>query len=222
MSDTPVFEICVTVEDANPPPADYTPARKVSVEIHGYNVLPVDLEGETERAGSVARAQVDVLLGRTPAQVALTEVTQRRTRRTKEQIAADNAAAAAAQTDPTSLEDPTVDLPQEPVSTPPATSSGDAPTATTTEADPTALDDFTVQPEPPAVDTSGQIAPISDGDLNAAVQKRNGELGSADGTKAIRALIATYNPDPTKVFQLREVPADRRAEFINKLNAIKV
>lgn len=205
----------VSVEDGVKPAEDYAPARKVRVELTSDVFNQQELGAAVDYLGQLASQQVARLLGRAVSDVeqpAANAPAATRTRRTKEQIAADKAAAEApAASDPTALEDPT-ELPQ---------SSGDHGSTTTAETDPAALDDdFTVQPEPPAVETSGQIAPISDGDLNAAVQKRNGELASADGTKAIRALIATFNPDKTKVFQLREITADRRAEFLNGLNAI--
>lgn len=245
MSDTPTYTVVVSVEDGNPPPADYTPARKVRVEItaHGQWTGSLDVDHATDAAGDTAARKVAELLGRQPpAKTEPGEATVRK-RRTKAEIAADEAAAKAAAA---GVEDPTA-LPPENASTPPAGSSGGAPTASTTVADPTALeevdvpqqssggseakpaasdptalDDFTIQPEPPAVDTSGQIAPVSDGDLNSAVQTKNGALGSPEGTKKIRELIASYNPDPAKVFQLREIPADRRHEFLNSLNAITI
>lgn len=235
MSDDSYDKIFVSIEDGAKPEQEFAPSRKVRVELTYFIAEDDNYQETLDLVGSRASSQVDILLGRVGAPTAsagvATQPPATRMRRTKEQIAADKAAEEAAKvappaSDPTALEDPTElpqDAPQVSDATSTAASSGGEPTASTTVADPTALeDDFTVQPDPPKVETKPtQIAEISDGDLNAAVQKRNGELASADGTKAIRALIATYNPDPTKVFQLREIAADRRAEFLNGLNAIQ-
>lgn len=246
MSDDNSYDrVFISVEDGLKPAEDYAPSRKVRVELNYVLADEESYDDALGRLGGIASAQVDKLLGRTKitGDVSLTtqlaETSAKRTRRTAAQIAADKAAAGVVTTggtDPTSLEDDT--SPQ----------SSDAPTDTTiaatpgvaTSTDPTNLEDetlpqvsstgssvdtsdpFTIEPEPttPPVDTSGQIAPISDGDLNSAIQVKNSELGSQAGTLKIRELIASYNSDPTKTFQVREIPADRRAEFINKLNAI--
>lgn len=62
------------------------------------------------------------------------------------------------------------------------------------------------------------VAEVTDAELQSAVQRKNGELKAPD---LIRALIAGYNPDPTKQFTLREIPQAQRAEFIDKLAALK-
>lgn len=252
--ETPYDRVVVSIEDSVKKPGDgdpqYWPSRRVRVELTYY--LSEDdesLSEATAKVGDAVDAEVSKRLGLTASTAQPAEV-KTRTRRTKEQIKADEAAAAAQTVgNAAGPSDPT-DLPQEdarPVSDAPTTggSSGGGQTASTTAADPTALEDdtplpqssstgpsdaspaddpFIIEPEAPApaVDTSGQIAPISDGDLNSAVQVKNGALGSQKGTAAIRALIQSYNSDTTKVFQVRDIPADRRAEFINKLNAIKV
>lgn len=224
MSEDFKHTIFVSVEDANPPPAEYTPARKVRVELTSDVYSQDEIADRTAYLGTVASSQIDSLLGRVAptassgvviANAAAAEA-PKRTRRTKEQIAADERAAAAAAdnldlSDPAALDDTVV---------------GDLPTHspdTTVAADPAALDDeWAVEPEPAAEVKSTVINPISDADLNSAVQKRNGELKSEAGTKAIRALIASYNPDATKVFQLAQIPVDRRVEFLNSLTAIAV
>ena len=59
---------------------------------------------------------------------------------------------------------------------------------------------------------------ISDADLNSAVQKKNTEISDP---AAIKKLIAEYKTDPTKAFQLREIPQDKRQEFLDKLAGLK-
>lgn len=92
-------------------------------------------------------------------------------------------------------------------------------------------DDFKIEGEPPApeddpanavedfsIDGEPEVSEeITDAALNAAVQRKNSELGDPE---AIRAVIKTYNPDPTKTFQLREIPQAKRAEFITKLGGL--
>jgi hypothetical protein len=86
-------------------------------------------------------------------------------------------------------------------------------------------DTFDIEPEPEApAEESFDIEPdagaedITDADLNNAVQKKNAEIANPN---AIRALIGTYNPDPKAAFQLRQITAAKRAEFLKKLGELK-
>lgn len=72
-------------------------------------------------------------------------------------------------------------------------------------------------------DLEGEVeAPteITDGDLNSATQKKNTEIGDP---VAIKKLIAQYriNPDPKVPFQLREIPQEKRQDYLDKLAALK-
>lgn len=58
----------------------------------------------------------------------------------------------------------------------------------------------------------------TDAELNALVQKKNAVL--KDPVK-IRALIATFNPDATKQFTLREIPHSERSRFVKELDALQ-
>lgn len=60
--------------------------------------------------------------------------------------------------------------------------------------------------------------PVTDAELNDAAQAANRRVGDP---KAIREIINSYNDDPTKVFQMRQIPAAKRAEFIAKLEGLK-
>lgn len=225
--------VFVSIEDGTKPDIEYAPARKVRVELHYILVEDESFDDAFERLGTTASKHVDKLLGRTSVPSSGTgEATVTRTRRTKAQIEADRLAALVAAEeakDPTALED------AQPGNAATGTdgSSGGEQTASTIEAeDPTELpqssstgtseaaDPFLIEPEVPKVETAGQINPISDGDLNSAVQTKNGSLGSPAGTTKIRDLIASYNPDKTQQFQLRQIPADRRVEFLAALEAI--
>lgn len=201
----------VSFEDGVKASEEYAPAKKVRVELSFTTPDGEDEAAYVAHVGDIARAQVARLLnqassaaGEAPAPVAT------RTRRTKAQIAADEAAAKEAgapttgdaggvQTsgDPAAIEDVGVDF-EDVVDV----------DASVVEALPE--EDFTIAPE--------VIEAISDADLNSHVQRKNGEIKDA---KAIRELIGTYNSDPTKVFQLREIPAEKRREFLDKLAALK-
>jgi len=128
----------------------------------------------------------------------------RRKRRTAAEIAADAALAKAAH--PKGEVDPAAIVEDEP----------DAP-----EDDPAnAVDDFTVDGETPGSEdfaVEGEVEEITDAALNAAVQRKNAELSDPE---LIRGLIKKYNPDPTKAFQLREIPPEKRADFITKLGGL--
>lgn len=223
----------VAVEDgAKHDPSDqYSLSRKVRVEMKFDVAEGSDPADVIQLVGDMAGAEVSRLLGRPATTARFTETTTTagepaaaataRPRRTKAQIAADEAAAAAAAakaagttTDPADMGgaaaspqgDPSVI--QDGATTSGGTgSSGDGATSD----DPAAMDEWDV----PAAEV--EAAAITDADLNAAVQKKNGELG--DPPK-IRNLIGSFNPDQTKPFQLRQIPAAQRQGFLDKLAAL--
>lgn len=204
MSDQ-TFTGTVSIEDANPPPADYTPARKVNVQVTFNGTDPAALESNLARAATFASVKVAELLGRTPAPLSAapaedgaTSVRTRKARSTAatsataEPIADESAEVAAARAR-------IIDEGRELITEDPFAVGGQ-----TVEED--AFDIGTVQP-----------AEVTDADLNAAIQKKNGEIN--DPTK-IRTLIATFNPDPTKAFQVREIVQAQRPDFIAKLEKL--
>jgi hypothetical protein len=209
----------VSIEDGQKKAEEYAPPRKVRVEL-GFSVG----EGEDfttvfDIVSQAASTRVAALLNGTSlavvtnasganAPAAETPPPKPRVRRTQAQIEADTAAANAAKK---AAETPPADTLEEP---------GDDAGKGAAEAPGDELgdleDDFTVQPAAPATPATAEI---TDADLNSAVQKRNGELKSPD---LIRGLIGEYNPDPAKVFQLRQIPQEKRQEFLDKLAALKV
>lgn len=215
MTDT--HHIQVFVEDGTKAKEEYGVNRKVNVTLSS-DIDDFDrVEEITERLSSLANRQVSQLLGRTSppdlkvvggtqARVNTLEplddgivapVVEKRKRRTAAEIAADAALAKAAHPkDPSAIDDE----PDAPADDPAAI--GDEPSE----------DDFNIEPE-----TEVEVEEITDAALNAAVQRKNAELGDPE---AIRAVIKQYNPDPTKAFQLREIPADKRADFITKLGGL--
>ena len=91
------------------------------------------------------------------------------------------------------------------------------PVASAKQPDPAAMeDDFTVAAE----DDLTQVAPepVTDAELNSAVQKKNGEIKNP---AAIRAVISGFNPDPSKQFTLAQITQDQRRVFLAKLKELK-
>lgn len=240
----------VSIEDGIKKAEEYAPPRKVRVELSFGVGEGEDYQAIFDTVSQAATNRVHALLHGTalasvqaapaaaapsapatdPAAVGdeVAAEAPKRTRRTKEQIAADNAAAAANKADPASVEDPTggqapvIHLPDASV---PANTPANAPAATA--ADPAAIeDDLTSSPATAAADpaaigddlTTAPAAEVSDAELNSAVQKKNGDINNPP---AIRALIGTFNPDPTKVFQLAQIPQAQRPDFLAKLAALK-
>lgn len=205
----------VCIEDGLKKNEEYAPPRKVSVTL---NFGVVEGEGFNEvfdLASQAASNRVQSLLHGTAIRVVTTggenlagngttdgepAAPARKRRRTAAEIAADNALALAAHPkgDPASIEDPASIVDDEP-----PLDGGDPPSG--------GADDFSIEPE----ETGDE--PITDAALNAAVQRKNADLGDPE---AIRGIIKLYNPDPTKAFQLREIPQDKRAEFITKLGGL--
>lgn len=90
-------------------------------------------------------------------------------------------------------------------------------------ADPASMDDFTVQPEKGGDVIEDDLTvveadPVSDAELNSAVQKRNAEIKNPG---AIRTLIGSYNPDPAKTFTLAQIPQGARRGFLDKLKGLQ-
>lgn len=213
----------VSVEDGKKAAEEYAPARKVRVDL-GFSVGEgEDFQSIFDTVSQAAVNRVAALLGTSALQVVGgTEAAPAgtRVRRTKAQIAADEAAAAAGAKveDPTGGEESVIHLTDaSAVEDPSAVGEPGAPTTggagdAQTSGDASDMSEFDIPGEPLVVD------PITDADLNSAVQKKNGELGAPN---LIRELIGSYNPDPTKPFQLRQIPADKRPEFMHKLGELK-
>jgi hypothetical protein len=221
----------VSIEDGKKAAEEFAPARKVRVELSFSVSENEDYEGVFDTVSQAATNRVATLLGRATLSVVQTAPSSgeeaapaaTRKRRTKAEIAADEALAAAGgpsqsgsdgakptSADPAAIdEDPTggadhvIELPDET----PAIELPD-------QSDPAGIEDvdFDAPIEP---EVTGD--PITDADLNSAVQKKNAEIANPN---AIRTIIGSYNPDPTQPFQLRQIPAAKRAEFLSKVSAL--
>lgn len=221
----------VSVEDGLKKQEEYAPPRKVIVVLNFTVAEGEDYASTFDIASHAATNRVYSLLhGKAFVTTVAQEPTgveqgagvhteagtegapPKRRRRTAAEIAAAAGAsqsgnAGGAQTsdeDPTGNEAHTIHLPDE---TPkdPADIGGDE-----FDIEPAAEESFDIEP-----DASDE--PVTDADLNAAVQKKNAEITNPN---AIRTLIGTYNPDPKAAFQLRQIPAAKRAEFLTKLSAL--
>lgn len=226
----------VSIEDGIKKSEEYAPPRKVRVELSFSVGEGEDFRSMFDNVSEAAAARVTSLLsgknfrvvGGThvildgdplpqDAEAPAAEAPKTRVRRTKAEIEAAKAAEnvkdpAAISEDPTGGKEDVIHLPDE-TANPPA----NKPAAAT---DPAAIgdEDFTIGGEDDEFVIEPEVAAISDADLNSAVQKRNAELKDSN---VIRALIKSYNPDPTKAFQLREIPAEKRPEFLSQLAALK-
>lgn len=204
----------VCIEDGLKKNEEYAPPRKVSVTLNFGVVEGEDFNEAFDLASQAASNRVNALLHGKQINVVVDNTASRevdgpavgadvakppRKRRTAAEIAADNALALAAHPkgDPAAVED--FDI-------------GDGDSGSDGSKDPASVDDFSIEPDEEVGDE-----PITDAALNAAVQKKNADLGDPE---LIRGVIKSYNPDPTKAFQLREIPADKRAEFLTKLGAL--
>lgn len=219
----------VSVEDSKPHSNDEYGRKKVRVDLSFAVGEGEDYTTTFDLASEAATNRVTALLngvslravGGTTAETPASPPAPaaRKTRRTAAQIAADDAAKAAGHSpsgsagvgqtsdeDPTANEANVIHLPDEG-----AVDGGDD-FSIEPEPETPAEESFDIEPDPAA---GGE--PITDADLNSAVQKKNAEIANPN---AIRALIGGYNPDPKQAFQLRQIPADKRGEFIAKLNAL--
>ncbi len=209
----------VSVEDGTKAAEEYSPARKVRVELHfavpeGGSAAPV-----LDAVSTLAAEKVDQLLGRRAAPLSASSTVtlpgsesqdppKTRTRRTAAQIAADEALKKA---------DPAVD-PTLPLDDPSAVGDEDIFVSTAQPEDPAG--GFAADPSAIVEDdltTAGPVTTITDDDLNAAVQKRNAELKAPP---VIRELIGSFAPDRSKPFSLSQIPQAQRQDFLDKLAAL--
>lgn len=196
----------VFVEDGTKSDQEYSPARKVRVELRfdipDEAALPGNLGSAIAFVGDVASAEVARLLGRTPAADTTRVVrviepgqpgsitpqveTPKRTRRTKEQIAADEAAAKGST-------DPLAGVEEK------------APAADSVSGD-DLLGDLLGgggEPEPE----------VTDAELNAAVQEK---AKTFKDVPSLRKLIQETFGAKT----LADVPQERRGDFLKQLAAL--
>lgn len=210
----------VSVEDAvkKDPSDQYSTSRRVRFELRfeTYQDQEPSLE-DIQVLSDQASAEVDRLLGRAPGRVTAqptvveeTAAAAPKPTRTRKKADPDPAAvgepeaagATGSPSDPAAV----VETPSDPAAVEPSTSAD----AAKVEADPAAIvDDWELPPEQPEV---------SDGELNVAVQKRNAELKNP---VAIRELIATFGPKGAVGFQLRQIPQEKRHDFLAKLTDLK-
>ena len=107
---------------------------------------------------------------------------------------------------------------------PPAPDAAAAPPATPA-ADPDELTPSTAAAPADDLDdllgAPAKVEPVSDLELNTAIQKKNATLKSPP---TIRKLVQTFNPDPAKFPQIvaAQIPQDKRHEFLQQLEALTV
>lgn len=205
----------VFVEDGTKKSEEYAPPRKVRVELHF--TLP---EGADDGAGqrfldavaSQADTKVRELLGQKPAVAAAPKAAPGFIVKPVDapKTDKDKLAEAAGLVD---KKEPPKKGPGRPPKEP------DAP-----KPDPAAIvDDETsavVEEEDPfSVPAAEEVKPISDEELNSSVGKKHAVLGKPP---LIRDLVATFKPEGwTKQFTMRDIPQEKRADFLKKLSELK-
>lgn len=221
--------------------ADYAPPRTVTLTANtappeGTNMEQhvADVLAMLKRRTHLALHGVE-LSGGAAAPVPQSEAEPaKRTRRTKEQIAADEAASGAASPGPSgegvtsAAEFPTEGTAGAQVAGAGQASSGSATGASSGSAVATPGQNASSTQSAAGLEDEWDTTPateVTDAALVDAVTKKNGELQVAGMTVEaapvlIRNLLATYNPDPAKAFGLREIPQDKRADFLSKLAAV--
>lgn len=212
----------VAVEDGNPATDQYDPKRKARVELTfavAENATFEEAQLVLDRVTGMADGQLQDILGRkrkdalgTLGPVVEAEVAPKATRTRKAASAATPPPAGpAAMVDPDASETPAETTPQ----------AGEGPaTDPAAVADVIALPDQSDATNPAAMEDweAPAEAVITDEDLNAATMKKNQEIGDP---VRVRTLIQSFFDDATKVFQLRQIPAERRQEYLDKLGALK-
>lgn len=223
----------VSVEDCKKhegyPDPQFAPTRKVRVEL--IFVVPEGQDGKPylDSTAALADAKVAEMLGRKPTSNTTVKTTTAGTPEPgskaaleaelvgKGATAADlgHAPQEAATTKPGPKR---TTKKQEAAATPPA----EAPKAPAADPDElTGSEEALVEDDGLGDLTGAPAAPmlISDLELNNAVQKRNAVIKSG---VAIRKLVAAYNPDPAKfpTIVLAQIPQDKRADFLKKLEVL--
>lgn len=221
----------VSVEDSKPHSNDEYGRKKVLVELSFAVGDGEEYEAVFDLASEAADNRVRALLdgvslrtvGGTDASPPALGDKPKRIRRTNAQIAEDNARRASAQgqnseTASSTTEASELALPNTGGSDDAAslddglTLPGEEPALEDDDAASLGEEDWNVGGEEP------EPVNITDAELTSAVTRRNGELKDPE---LIRSLIATYNPEPTKPFQLRQIAADKRAGFLKALAELK-
>ncbi len=206
MSDVMITGGVVSVEDGVKKNEEYTPPRKVRVELRFDVAEGADHDAAIEQVVQTAQAHVAKALGMEAAAPAKQTRARKALDKTVAEQHEENMAAAAKSSQATAkvlsdkekLAAAAGLIPAEPAVKP--------------EPDPAAIE------EDPLADLMGEKAPepVTDAELNAAIQAKNKEI--KDPVR-IRGVIAEYNGGPGKV--LADIPADKRHEFLEKIKALK-
>lgn len=201
----------VSVEDGTKSAIEYQPPRKVRVELRFDVAEGQDATAILGGVASLAQAKVAELLGQTALSNVTTITSAATAPKTRKGGRADMIVDPPAEAGASTSAQPS----QASANTSPASDEipglgGDTPVAEKPAAD--SLDDIMglgATPEP--------VKEITDADLNAAVQKKNGELQSPP---LIRDLIIKFQPDPSKPPLLANVAQAQRAQFLAELTTL--
>jgi hypothetical protein len=207
----------VTIEDGVKSSVEYQPPRKVSVTLR-FDTAPDgsdDAQAALDHASEMARRKVYEMLAQGPSDK-------------------DKRAAAALGTTANMAAAPVAEV-KPAAKAGPRTKAEKAGEDKVTLVDPkqSDIEDFTSKPaveEAKAAvvveddEFSAAPAEITDADLNKIAQNaviRLNEAGVETPQVKIREIVATYNPDTTKAFQMKQIPQAQRADFKAKVEALK-
>lgn len=228
----------VRIEDGTKAREEYSPARKVAVELHFDVTEGADAQRVLERVAAMAHAEVRRLLHQNieevheRAEAALAAAEPNGAGVDAELAAAPEPAKRRGR--PAGSKNKPADpagLPADPEATA-IDQSGDAGdavgegTATTEANDPAALPTEPAVAEQAASTQVGDAAArsteaaspsITDQELHAAIQKTNAKIND---TAKIKAHILSFRTDPTKAWSAAAIPAGRRQEFLDGLEAL--
>lgn len=204
----------VSVEDGTKKSEEYAPPRKVRVELH-FTLPEGTSDGQTflDAVASQADTKVRELLGQKPAAAAAPKAAE-----TPAATPRRGPGRPAAEPKPDTKSDK--DKLAEAAGVAAEVKGKDAP-----KPDPAAIvDDETSavveeEEDPFSVPAAEEVKPISDEELNSSVGKKHAILGKPP---LIRDLVATFKPEGwTKQFTMRDIPQEKRADFLKKLSELK-
>lgn len=195
----------VSIEDGTKKSEEYTPPRKVRVELRFDVAEGQDGSALLDGVATLAQAKVSELLGQPTVIVQPVTTTAKATTRKggKADMIVDPPASSGSTTAASTTTSPTSVVEEIP-----GLGGGEPETIKEPAAD--SLDDIMgLAPEP--------VKEITDADLNAAVQKKNGEL---QAPPLIRDLIVKFQPDASKPPLLANIAQAQRAQFLAELTTL--
>lgn len=211
----------VSIEDGVKAKEEFAPARKVRVELHFDVPEGADHQAHIDGVSALAHAKVNELLSGKVApapKAAETKAPTTTAARTDKDVLA-----AKAGVDAGSVAQAAALAAAKAASKRAPRKKAEEPEAPPADADELATADAAVvAPEAAQTDIEDELftsdaEEISDQTLHDKIGHKNGAIENA---VAIKKLIGSYNPDPTKQFSAKQIPQDQRAGFLAALDKL--